>query len=170
MLNSQRSLSELPKMSAASQVERAVLVSIVGEWTLKKRESQSSRHGLASWSTSRAFCGCMELWIDIKGYNRDVCHLDTSWWRRFCIPRGAGACHRPPAAHGVSWQRASRYRARERACEWQQSIRHAGTAGMSASRGQSNQIAIRSPLNATEHRTPERVYCRKQCTCNFEIA
>lgn len=29
MLNSQRSLSELPKMSAASQVERAVLVSSV---------------------------------------------------------------------------------------------------------------------------------------------
>lgn len=29
MLNSQRSLSELPKMSAASQVERAVLVSFV---------------------------------------------------------------------------------------------------------------------------------------------
>ncbi|CAG00796.1 unnamed protein product [Tetraodon nigroviridis] len=29
MLNSQRSLSELPKMSAASQVERAVLVSCV---------------------------------------------------------------------------------------------------------------------------------------------
>lgn len=29
MLNSQRSLSELPKMSAASQVERVVLVSYV---------------------------------------------------------------------------------------------------------------------------------------------
>lgn len=38
MLNSQRSLSELPKMTAASQVERAVLVS-----TVLAKQSQSSR-------------------------------------------------------------------------------------------------------------------------------